>query len=186
MTQFQNKYRIETTRWKDWNYSQSGMYFITICTQGMRCCLGRIVAADVELSPWGTIVREEWLRTPKVRPNVTLDEWVIMPNHLHCILAITNEPKDTSVPVETHSCASLQTQDRFGPRRRNLAAAIRGFKATAARRIRLSGFREFAWQARYYEHVIQSEKALDGIREYILCNPMKWEFDKENPEGVFC
>lgn len=188
MTQFQDKYRIESTRWIEWDYSQSGPYFVTICTARMACCLGNIVSRSVKLSRWGVIVQEEWLRTPEIRPGISLDVFAIMPNHFHAIIAIANESKGLGSLVETHSNASsdLESRNRFGPQQRNLASAIRGFKGAAARRIHSAGFSDFAWQARFYDHVIRNEKALDEIREYILENPVKWESDRENPEGLFC
>jgi REP element-mobilizing transposase RayT len=108
-----------------------------------------------------------------------LDEFVVMPNHFHGIVII--QCRD----VETHSYASLQGQfkNKFGPQSKNLAAIIRGFKGTTTKQIHSAGFCDFAWQPRYYEHIIRNENESNSIREYILNNPLQWELDRNNPNN---
>ena len=89
MTLFRGKYRIESTRLPQWDYGQTGYYYVTICTKDRTCFFGDVVQDDVELTRIGEIVAEEWLETENVRFNVELDEWIIMPNHVHLILVIT-------------------------------------------------------------------------------------------------
>ena len=178
MALFKDKYRVESTRLSGWDYASFGYYFVTICTHERACFLGEICNGAMVLSPQGTIVAEEWRRTGVLRENVVLDEWVIMPNHLHGIVIIRG------ANVETHCNASLQRQqptNKFGPQRNNLASIIRGFKGCTTKRIREAGF-DFGWQTRFYEHVIRDEKSLDEIRSYIVNNPLKWELDKNHPK----
>ena len=90
MTLFKNKYRIESTRLANYNYSQSGMYFITICCKNREHYFGEIVDSEMQLNTIGKNVENEWLQTPIIRldMNLLLDEFVIMPNHFHAILII--------------------------------------------------------------------------------------------------
>ena len=91
MTLYKDKYRVESARLKGWDYSAVGYYFVTICTRDRLCTLGNVVDGVMRLSPVGEIVAEEWQKTAQIRKNVTLDEWVVMPNHLHGIVIINDE-----------------------------------------------------------------------------------------------
>lgn len=170
MNLYKNKYRIESTRLKDWDYSSSGYYFVTICTKNRECIFGDVVNGQMRLSEIGEIVTEEWQKTEQIRENVKLDEWIIMPNHIHGITAIGNN-------VETHCDASLQKKN-------NLSFIIRGFKSTTTKRIHMAGYSNFAWQSRFYEHIIRNENSLQKIREYINNNPIKWELDEYHPNKL--
>src|SRR3990172_4493997 len=96
MTLFRQRYRVESTRLRDWDYAAAGWYFVTICAHQQTCFFGEVVDGEMQLSAVGEIVAAEWQRSGHLRPNIGLDQWVIMPNHLHGILAI----KGTQ-PVET-------------------------------------------------------------------------------------
>jgi len=124
------------------------------------------------LNDLGKIAYNEWLRIKGIRDGVDLDEFVIMPNHLHGIIIITNDHIIND--VETHSYASLQIKQ-------NLSNIMRGFKGSVTNKIRASLNKNFTWQPRFYEHIIRNEKSLYEIRKYIKRNPLKWEIDKENP-----
>lgn len=97
------RYHRKSIRLKDYDYSQPGEYFVTICTYDHECTLGEIINGEMRLNKIGKIVKEEWLRTENIRPGIELDVFVIMPNHIHGIIVI----KDESPNVGTHSCASL-------------------------------------------------------------------------------
>ena len=168
---YRNKYRIPSARLKNWDYSSSGWYFVTICTKNKICYLGTIIKSRRRLSTIGKIVDREWLKTLKIRPNVKLDEYTILPNHIHGIIVI-------KFPVETHCNASLQ--NKFGPQRNNLASIIRGFKSASTSIIHTIE-PAFQWQLRFYDHIIHSEQTLNRIRWYIRNNHLKWDEDEENP-----
>ena len=108
-----------------------------------------------------------------VRQHVELDEFVVMPNHLHGILVINEGPKKTS-----HRDVSTKTYLRS----QSLGAIIGQFKSVCTKRIRGCGFSRFGWQARFYEHIIRDESSLGNIRQYIVDNPAKWELDDDNPK----
>ncbi len=182
MTLFKDRYRIESARLKGWDYSAAGYYFVTICTRNRECWLGEVIDGVMRLSSVGEVVAEEWLKTSQMRDNVTLDDWVVMPNHLHGIVAIVSV--ETHL-VETHCNASLQGQhmNKFGPQRNNLSSIVRGFKSASAKRIHIAGH-DFAWQSRFSDQIIHDEKSLVAIREYIRHNPLKLELDKDNPTNL--
>ena len=211
ITLYKDKYRIESTRLKDWDYSRDGYYFVTICTQDKKCFFGDVIDEKVRLSAIGEIVADEWQKTAQIRKNVSLDTWIIMPNHLHGIVIINNnnEPHGNTHGVatcrdawhaskkgnihvaphsETHGNASLQKgesyDNKFGPQANNLSSIIRGFKSATTKRIHRARY-DFSWQSRFYDHIIRNEKSLMKIREYIINNPLKWELDKNNPANLF-
>jgi len=173
MTLFKNKYRTESTRLKSWDYSTAGYYFVTICTKDQNCCLGQITDGVLQLSQIGCIIAEEWAKTAELRDNVHLDEWVIMPNHVHGIICLAETPGKPSQPGE-HANA-------FGPQKNNLSSTIRGFKATSAKRIHDAGF-AFAWQSGFYDEIIGKERTLEAVQTYIKNNPLQWELDRYHPD----
>ena len=182
---FRGKYRIESMRLKRWDYSSDGAYFVTVCTRNRECFLGEIVDGKMCYSRMGEIVAREWKNTKNIRSNVELEEWVVMPNHIHGIVIINRL-------VETHCNASLHignvqksAANRFGPQSNNLAAIIRGFKGATTKQIHIEGFREFAWQSRFYDHIIRNENELNRVREYIQNNPLQWDQDRNNLENIF-
>lgn len=159
-----------------YDYARCGAYFVTICVHNRIALFGRIVGSDVCLNEFGQLVCSEWQRTPVVRPNVELDEHVIMPNHLHGIVKIM-QPGRGVLPY-AHCGPGSPSQ--------SLGAIVRGFKAATTKYIneirQTPGAR--VWQRNYYEHVIRNEKELERIREYIANNPAQWALDRENPEAV--
>ena len=166
MTKYKHQYRIETTRLKTWDYSSSGWYFVTICIKDHYPILGKIIDGKMHLSRAGTIVAEEWVRTGTLRSDLSLDQWVVMPNHMHGILVIENiKPSQRDVST-------------FTLKRNSLGSIINQFKGKCTKRIQISGFPEFAWQPRYYDHIIRNDDSLQKIRRYIQENPLKWEMDE--------
>ena len=168
MGKFTDRFRIETTRLRDWNYSASGWYFVTMCTKNQKPWFGGIIDSEMLLSQEGRIVWDEWLRTEVIRSNVRLDEWVIMPNHVHGIIILEG--------VETPRRGVSTDESKW--KANSLGSIINQFKGACTRRIRRRGNDDFAWQARFYDHIIRNEKSLQKIRQYIQENPLKWELDR--------
>ena len=99
---YQNKYRIDSNRLQFWDYSSPGKYFITICIAGRDEILGSIKHNEIELSDYGEIVKSEFLKIPDYHTRAFLDEWIIMPNHVHCIITLDDYKKqDDDVGVIT-------------------------------------------------------------------------------------
>jgi putative transposase len=170
MTKFRDRYRIESTRLSGWDYAGAGWYFVTLCTRNHTCFFGDVVDGVMHLSPIGEIVAEEWQKTPLIRPNVRLDEWVIMPNHLHGIIII--EPVETS----RRDVSTTTTPSRL--KAGSLGAIIGQVKSICTKRIWAIGYTDFAWQTRFYDHIIRNESSLKRIREYIVNNPAEWKEDR--------
>jgi REP element-mobilizing transposase RayT len=138
-------------------------------------------------SPAGKVVEEEWKRTEQVRPDVRLDAWVMMPNHVHGIVILQNSAGKS--PVETPRWGvsvgmgvSLAKNTKAKLHAGSLGAILGQFKSVSTKRIRAAGIHEFAWQPRFYDRIVRDENALVEIQAYILNNPNTWEDDEENPE----
>ena len=91
LKKFKNKYRIESHRRPNWDYSSNGLYFLTIVTQHRECNLGEIVNGEMILSDFGKIVENEWFKSFEIRSELLLDEFIIMPNHIHAIVEIKTD-----------------------------------------------------------------------------------------------
>ena len=173
---FKTKYRIESNRLNDWDYSTPCWYFVTICTKNFKCWFGEIINGDVILNDNGKIVKEEWLKTKEIRLNVDLDYYVIMPNHFHGILIIKDvetSRRDVSKLKET---GQRPVSTKLQPN--SLGSIIGQFKSICTKRINGIGKKSFVWQPRFYDHIIRNESDLRRIRTYIQNNPLKWELDE--------
>lgn len=163
-----------STRLPDWDYSWAWWYYVTICSYKRECLFGEILGDIMELNDIGKIVNEEWLKTPSIRPELELDDYVIMPNHLHGIVIINDTKR---VPVGTHGRASLHRAPR------SLGSFVAGFKSSATKRINTvrATARAPMWQERFHDHIIRNDADLARIRTYIANNPLRWVLDEENP-----
>ncbi|WP_258367085.1 transposase [Mesotoga sp. TolDC] len=139
-------------RLKEYDYSRTGAYFLTICTYRRQCLLGTMVDGRVILSSIGKIVVEEWLRSAEVRKEIELDAFVIMPNHLHAIVAIHRG--------ERQIVSECLEAERRAMKAKTIGSFVSRFKAAATVRANeLHGTPgKSIWQRNYYEHVIRSEK----------------------------
>jgi REP element-mobilizing transposase RayT len=186
-----------------YDYAQAGAYYVTICAHQRRCIFGVVKGGRVHLSRIGEIVAEEWLRSPDLRPEMALDEWTVMPNHMHGIIVIgatsgqpiplglvwpvgatrrVAHPKKTLEERRaTHRVAP--TERPTGPAPGSVAAIVGQFKGAVTRRVNtLRGTAgALVWHRNYHEHVIRDEAELHDIRLYIAQNPLHWDTDTENP-----
>ena len=137
--------------------------------------MGDVVKGLMELSLEGEIVQKEWLDIQNRFQNVQLDVFVVMPNHLHGIIEIIDDGKNVGAIHE------LPLQQR--PRRMLIPKIIGRFKMQSSKQINIlhNSQGKPIWQRNYYEHIIRNENELNKIRQYIIDNPAKWEFDRENP-----
>jgi len=168
--------RRRSIRLQDYDYALAGAYFITIVAKDRQCLFGEIVDGQIQLNDWGQIVQDEWEKSAQIRKEIELDEFVIMPNHIHGIVVITG----------TAERATGRSPLQSGPTKRSLGAFIGGFKSAVTKRINdLRGAPSaLVWQRNYFEHVIRDDDSLNRIRQYILQNPTQWEFDRENPAAL--
>jgi REP element-mobilizing transposase RayT len=130
----------------------------------------------MQLSDIGIIVAQEWQKTPQIRPNVKLDRWVVMPNHLHGIIIINNDN-----PVETFRRNVSTDKPRL--KSNSLGSIIGQFKSVCTKQIWKMGFIDFRWQTRFHDRIIRDRESLHHIRQYILNNPAKWQLDRNNPQN---
>ena len=169
-------------RLKNYDYSQGGAYFITILTKDRKNLFGKVVDGEMKPNEFGDILTECWHWLVKHHVYVDLDEWVLMSNHLHGIIVIQDGlGRGGSRTALTPLAPAIPSTTKRKP----LGRLVGAFKTVSTRRInelrRTEGFT--VWHRNYYEHIIRSEKAMNRIREYIFSNPLRWEFDRENPKG---
>ena len=176
---FQNKYKIESTRLKDWDYSSNGAYYVTICTKHREYFFGEIINGKMALSEMGKIVEYEWKQTHEIRKNIELDEYIIMPDHFHGILIIETVAQNVETPqwgVSTRHIPNPYHNPHWKPN--SLGSIICQFKSIATKKIRAMGLNDFAWQPRFYEHIIRNEHELNIKRKYIINNPINWKLGR--------
>ena len=196
-------------RLKGYDYTQAGLYFITICCQNRAHLFGSIENGEMQLNAFGEIAQTEWLNTANIRDNCHIHESIIMPNHIHGIIEITIQ-KEKNKEI-----------GKFKSPSQSIGAIIRGFKIATIKKIKdfikerdlefkdnniiinSTGELQFAptdiaptaptapteiikslnykiWQRNYYEHIIRNEKAYRNISNYIINNPKQWKEDKFN------
>jgi REP element-mobilizing transposase RayT len=160
-------------RLKEYDYSQPGYYFITICTANRRCIFGEVDHDRLVLSNIGEIVNKWWHNISEHFPNVELDEMQIMPNHVHAIVIIKSEARAGS--ANPNAFLGMPT----------LGQIVAYWKYQVVKEIHrdLSPTMDI-WQDRYFDRILRDEKALEAARNYIRENPLKWSLDSENPARV--
>jgi REP element-mobilizing transposase RayT len=183
-------HRRHSLRLKNYDYAQAGAYFITICTQDRACLFGDIVDGEMRLNEIGRMVISEWDMLPERFPNVVLDAFVVMPNHVHGIIVITSiaDVGAGLVPAPNGSTTQNWATTRVAPTVGDVVGAFKSrITVEYVRGVKTSGwppFRGCLWQRNYYEHIIRDEAALHAIREYTANNPLQWALDRENPANV--
>jgi REP element-mobilizing transposase RayT len=177
-TKFANKFKLNSSRLQNWDYSTPGYYFITICTYNHNNFFGKIINNKMELSIMGIIAKSELLKTFEIRKNIKLHEWVIMPNHIHILMEIKNEINNI---VETPCVASLQIDNKYKILNQKsnqlISKTIQQFKSAVTRQINPKTI-FFAWQPRFHDQIIKEEKQLLIIKKYIKDNVINWSKDK--------
>lgn len=176
--------RRKALRLAEYDYTTPGAYFVTICVQDKRPILGKIIEEKLHHSEVGEKVNEVWHNLPNHYGNIELDEFIVMPNHVHGIIWII----DTSPLPETVGAGLRPAQpDREGLRpsltfagRHGLPEIVKAFKSFSAREINktIEDQGRFSWQRSYHDHVIRNEEDLYQHRAYIHNNPLKWGLDE--------
>ncbi len=150
-----------STRFHGWDYSAEGKYYVTICTEGRECLLGKITEGKILLNAFGRFADAalQWL--PKQYPYVILDTYAIMPNHLHAILCISNEGGSRTAPTTPQ---------------KSLGRLVGAFKTVSTKWMNLMRNTpgKPIWQRNYHDRIIRDDGELDRIRRYIQENPARW------------
>jgi REP element-mobilizing transposase RayT len=194
----------QSTRLPDRDYTAPGLYFVTICTENRVRLFGEVLDGTMQLSEAGNVVKEAWLRTAILRPYVTLDEFVVMPDHFHAILAILYRVGTLPIGTDTDArrMATLEspmtvldrgygsamsqheeTGPQFGkPIAGSLGTIVGGFKSAVTYRINkaLGTRRTSPWQRNYDDRIIRNRIELEFCRRYIENNPQRWSRDHDD------
>lgn len=181
---FWNKYCIKSNRLKWYDYSLGWAYFITICTKYREDCFWEIVSGQSVLNDIGNVVKNEILNIPKFRKNVELDEFIIMPNHIHLILFLF-DGRDVSLKHLNETDIKNENQiftaqyfSEISPKKWTVGNIVKLFKWYSKKKINALYSSDFVWQSNFYDHIIRNEKELYKIRQYIINNPLKYEIEK--------
>jgi REP-associated tyrosine transposase len=186
------KHHRKSIRLKGYDYSQKGLYFITICTRHRSHIFGKIEKGKMILNEYGEIAEEEWERSEEIRNEIELCEYIIMPNHFHGIVEINagangrspvrgiSGVRDDSSNREIIICERENVIPKM--QSRSVSSLVSGYKSVVTKRINqirsMPG--EKLWQRNYWEHIIRNEDEYLRISNYIKNNPMKWYNDKLN------
>jgi len=162
---YNNKYRIQSTRLKRWDYSSSGLYFITVVTKNHEHYFGEIIDNEMYYSELGHIAAGSWLAMQRVFDVLILDEWIIMPNHTHFLFGLSN-PKNEYEPNEFKKMI-----------KNSVSSIINHFKGRVSKYANKENI-EFEWQTRFHDRIIRDNTEFLKTRNYIIENPQKWDNDK--------
>lgn len=185
--------RRRSIRLRDYDYRTPAAYFVTICVAEREELLGKVGTEGVVLSPAGQVVIETWMALADHFAAVRLDEFVVMPNHVHGVVVLISpenamghvgakhspEPRSADKSVPLANASPLPRGTSSG----SLGAVIQNFKSVSSRRINVLRGTPGApvWQRNYFERVLRDERELDTARQYIAANPARWYEDRENP-----
>ena len=181
-------------RLKGYDYSQAGLYFITICVQDRKCRFGKIENDEMIWNSLGEHANKCWLEIPEHFPNVVLHEHIVMPNHVHGIIQLTGDAvvrsrhvvtvqPDATTEGTSHVMSqqppTLPFQNKFSqPIPGSISVIIQQFKSSVKRWCNQNGYDHFTWHSRFHDHIIRNEQSYQTISNYIINNPAKWQDDK--------
>ncbi|MCG2811283.1 MAG: hypothetical protein L6428_07475 [Candidatus Aminicenantes bacterium] len=182
------KYHRRSIRLKGYDYSRTGYYFVTICSRERECLFGEVGDSKIILNEMGVLAEKMWRELPDRFPAVLIDQFVVMPNHLHGIIRIMEHIQNGKAA----ECGGLMNQTPTPKRASDewnmmknpgmtLGKIVRYYKARSALKIKTMMNVSFYWQRNYYEHIIRDENELLRIRKYINLNPVSWPQDEDNP-----
>ncbi len=177
VTLFQNRYRVESARLLSWDYSSRGWYLVTICTQNKKCTLAFAHGREFRLTPAGSIAETQLRAIPSHYSNVSIDKFVVMPNHIHTIIVIDGK-NSFSPELVVYSLPGNPTLP--AKRAPSLSTIVGSYKAGVSRVCRRQGILDLQWQARFHDHLLRSNASVNGARDYIESNPARWFEDAEN------
>ena len=185
-----NIHHRKSIRLKGYDYSQAGLYYITICVKDRRCLFGNIENREMILNDAGRIANECWLNIPEHFPNVVLHEHVIMPNHVHGIIELVganNHSPEMDLPesfcdeMGAKNVSNEMGAKNVSPLRspsKTVGSIVRGYKIGVTKWFRSNGNMGNIWQRNYWEHIIRDDQSYQRISGYIIDNPKNWDNDK--------
>ncbi|MBF2708569.1 transposase [Flavobacterium soyangense] len=202
---FKNKYKTESNRLKNWDYSSEAIYFITMVSRNRECIFGVIDDDKMVLIENGKIIEKELLKSIGIRGRWFFHNWVIMPNHIHLLIEIKIDSSSNvkTHDVETHCSASLhqcksqrewesergyEHEPQLNPKKisrkpNSISSFVAVFKSVTTKQINLlieNNDGESVWQTNYHDHIVRNYNSLDTIYYYIKNNPKNWNTDSIN------
>ncbi|MDQ3004419.1 MAG: transposase [Chloroflexota bacterium] len=183
------KHHRRSIRLQGYDYSQPGAYYVTIIVWHREFLFGEVVNKEMMLSSFGLVAKQQWEKLPGRFPNIELGTFVIMPNHMHGIIVIT-DGRGTARDVNNldgESPRRAPTREGFQkPVKGSIPTIVRSYKSAVAYRINLMRRTQGIpiWQRNYWEHIIRNQRDLQNKTDYIEANPMLWDEDNENPLNV--
>ena len=208
MDKFKGKYKIESNRLRGWDYSSDALYFITIVTANREWYFGEIVKGEMIANNFGKIAIDEWYQSFEIRQELYLDEFILMPNHLHAIVKLENNKTGETDGRSERPFGSTITPRPFGstitPRPfgyttsipqpfirkpKSISSFVAGYKSAVINQIddlideNKMDIKKFnrnnpLWQSNYHDHIIRNDTAYRRIKNYIINNPKNWDNDK--------
>ena len=178
----------KSPRLQGFDYSTSGAYFVTICTQDRQHLLGSVINGRLETNHAGQMVEECWRQIVNKYPTVRLDTFVVMPNHLHALIWLT-DPLITNPDTEEIADTAMSPDVADTPVRPSLSDVMQWFKSWTTAQYRFgvvnhnwTPFPGRLWQTSFYDHIVRHNDALNLIRQYIEQNPSRWQQDRYHPQ----
>lgn len=181
--------RRKEIRLAEYDYSSSGAYFVTVCSDFRRHVFGRIKGMEMKLNRFGIAVQSVWDHLERHFPEIALDQFVIMPNHIHAIIWILDRSVLAGLrpaPDPIGRKAAFKAASTTEPKIHCLSDIVRSLKGFSTREINAlrgtSG--KTVWQQNYYERIIRTDEELFKTRNYILENPQRWDSDPDRPVRI--
>ncbi len=168
-----------STRLRNYDYSQPGAYLITLCAHNRKWLFGKLVDGVVRLNKYGEIAEGELSKSSRIRSEVELDEFIIMPDHIHAIVMI-NIDSNTNLHIRAKGPSPQQDNEILRMKSKSLSSFISGYKSTVTKQINQlrAAPGSPVWQRNYYERIVRKGNCLNDIRQYIINNPLRWEMAK--------
>ena len=168
-------HRRRSIRLPHFDYTCAGAYFVTICTYQRECLFGTLINGTTCHNEFGKITHQRWHELPEHFENIALDQFVVMPNHIHGIIILNDVPPTVGA---THASSV--------PKPRPIGTIVGSFKSAVSRQINAHRNTQGkpVWQRNYYEHIIRGDRDLAAVRKYIADNPTKWTEDENYPERL--
>jgi len=175
-------HRRQSIRLKEYDYSQAGFYFITLCVHNRELLFGEIIEDKMILNAAGKMIAREWQALQKRFPHIEPHEYVVMPNHFHAIIEVGDTLTELQMKGQPQWITPTENKKTIG----DMLGAFKSITTIEyIRGVKTSHWREFEsklWQRNYWEHVIRHEQSHHEIAQYIINNPQQWQMDKLRPE----
>ncbi len=174
----------KSIRLPGYDYSQAGAYYVTIVTHQRNCLFGEVVNGEMVLNDFGKIADECWRAIPDHFPVVELGAYMVMPNHVHGIIVITDNGRGAALLRPYDQPDINDNPYKINVKPGSLGAIVRSYKSAVSYRIHKEHNATGIWQRNYYEHIIRDQTDLQNKTDYIEANPMLWDEDENNPQYV--